>query len=46
MQQTLKDDFLVTYLKGARALGYLYGALVSLHKDSSGSEYPGLIVQL
>jgi hypothetical protein len=41
MQQTLNDDFL-TYLKGARALGYLYGALVSLHKDSSVSEHLGL----
>jgi hypothetical protein len=44
MQQTLKDDFLVTYLKGARVLGYLYGALVSLYKDSSVSEYLGLTV--
>jgi hypothetical protein len=46
MQQTLKDDFLVTYLKGARALDYFYGALVSLHKDSSVSEHPGLTIQL
>jgi hypothetical protein len=46
MKQTLKDDFLVTYLKGARALGYLYGALVSLHKDSFVSEHPRLTVQL
>jgi hypothetical protein len=46
MQQTLKYDFLVTYLNGARALGYFYGALVSLYKDSSVNEYPRLTVQL
>jgi hypothetical protein len=44
MQQTLKDDFLVTYLKGARALGCFYGALVSLYKESSVSEHPELTV--
>jgi hypothetical protein len=46
MQQTLKDEFLVTYLKRGRALDYFYGALISLHNDSSVSEHPGLTVQL
>jgi hypothetical protein len=46
MQQTLKDDFLATYLKGARAFGLSYGALVFLYKDSSISEHQGLTVQL
>jgi hypothetical protein len=31
---------------GYNILGYFYGALVSLLKDSSVSEYPGLTIQL
>jgi hypothetical protein len=45
MQWTLKDNFLVTLIKRARTLGCFYGALVSLLKDLSVSEHPGLTVQ-
>jgi hypothetical protein len=37
---------LATLIKSARALGYLYGALVSLLKDLSVCDHPELTVQL
>ena len=41
-----KRSFLATWNKGARALGYFYGALDSSPKDLSVSDNPGLTVQL
>jgi hypothetical protein len=43
--KTLKDDFLITVWRGLEH-GVIFGALVSLHKDSSVDEHPGLTVQL
>jgi hypothetical protein len=42
----LKDAFIETWLRRARALGCFYGALVSLLEDLSVSEHPGLTAQL
>jgi len=39
MKWTLKYVFLVTLFKRARALGYFYGALVSLYKDLFVSDH-------
>jgi hypothetical protein len=41
---TLKDDILITVKKGLEHDAIFLGALVSLHKDSSVSEHPGLTV--